>query len=190
MWVNMTIDLFRNQEKVISLAGIKDFSEDLIVNLNGTGSKLIVAGVLYAKKEDVVNFNININHNAPNTTSNIFVRSVLTDRADVHLEGMVRIKRGAYGTDTYLKEDALLLSSEAKAFVLPSLEIDENRVKAGHSSSIGPIDSEQLFYLMSRGLKLSEAKKMVVNGYIQPVLDKMPPNLREKMEKTIYAERS
>lgn len=186
----MTVNLVSNQEKLISLAGIKDFSEDLTVNLNGTGSKVTVAGVLYAKKEDVVNFNINIYHNAPNTTSNIFVRSVLSDRSDVHLEGMVRIKRGAYGTDTYLKEDALLLSSEAKAFVLPSLEIDDNRVKAGHSSSIGPIDTEQLFYLMSRGLKLIEAQKMVVNGYIQPVLDKVPLDLRLKMEKIIYAERS
>lgn len=181
----MVIELGSSQEQVIALTSLQDFSENLTVNLNGQGSRVIVAGILIAKKEEIVNFNIDINHNAPNTFSDIFIRSVLRDRADVHLEGMVRIKKGAKGTNTYLKEDALLLSPDAKAFVLPSLEIAENEVKAGHSSAVGPVDGEQLFFLQSRGIKFAEAKKLVVRGFLQPVLHKIPEEKRSKIEKQI-----
>jgi Fe-S cluster assembly protein SufD len=181
----MIINLTSSEEKLVTLTTLKNFSENLTVNLNGQGAKVIVAGILIAKNTDLVNFNIDINHNAPNTFSDIFIRSVLQDKADVHLEGMVRIKKGAKGTSTYLKEDALILSPDAKAYVLPSLEIDENEVKAGHSSAVGPVDEAQLFFLQSRGIKFTEAKKLVVRGYLQPVINKIPEEKRGKIEREV-----
>lgn len=184
----MIIDLNSPEEKLITLATLKDFSENLTINLNGVGARVIVAGILLAKNNDLVNFNIDVNHNAPQTFSDIFIRSVLTGFADVHLEGMVRIKKGAKGTDTYLKEDAMILSPDAKAFALPSLEIAENEVKAGHSSAVGPVDPEQLFYLQTKGIMLEEAKKILVQGYIYPVLQKINNESRVVIEKKLLKE--
>jgi Fe-S cluster assembly protein SufD len=168
----MIVDL-NSEEKLITLTTLKDYSENLTINLNKPGAKVVVAGMLLAKGEDIINFKIDINHNAPETVSDVLIRTVLADRADVHLEGMVRIKKGAKGTDTYLKEDAMILSPDAKAFAIPSLEIDENEVKAGHSSAVGPLDPEQLFYLQSRGIKLELAKEMLVSGFLYPVKQKL-----------------
>lgn len=169
----MVVNLQKAEEKLIALTTLKDYSENLTINLNESGARLIVAGILQAKNSDIVNFRIDVNHNASNTFSDILIRSVLKGKAAVHLEGMVRIRKGAKGTNTFLKEDALILSPDAKAFALPSLEIEENEVKAGHSSFTGPLDEEQLFYLQSRGLKLAEAKKLIVKGFLQPVFDKL-----------------
>lgn len=182
----MIINLSKAEEKTITLTSLKDYSENLTINLNGLGAKVTVAGILQAKKTETVNFNIDVNHNAPHTFSDIFIRTVLTGQADVHLEGMVRIKKGAKGTNTYLKEDALILSPDAKAFALPSLEIAENEVKAGHSSAVGPVDMDQIFYLQSHGIKLAEAKKMVVRGFLQPVLAKIPEGERVKIEAKLF----
>lgn len=169
----MTLDLNNSEEKVLALNTLTDFSENLVINLNQPGAKVIVGGILQVKNSDIVNFRIDVNHNAPDTFSDILIRSVLSGHADVHLEGMVRIKKGAKGTNTFLKEDALILSPDAKAFALPSLEIEENEVKAGHSSFVGPVDQDQIFYLQSRGINLKQAEKMVVAGFLQPVFDKL-----------------
>jgi Fe-S cluster assembly protein SufD len=178
------VDVGSNQSQTISLISLKDFREDLTINLNGVGAAVIVGGMLTAKKKDQVIFNIEINHNAPDTNSDIFIRTVLYDQARVDLRGMVRIAKGAKGTNTFLKEDALILSPDATAFALPSLEIDENDVKAGHSSTVGPVDQDQIFFLMSRGIPETEATKMLVDGYFAPVLAKL------NSEKEIYEKRS
>lgn len=167
----MIVNLGR-EEKWIRLTSLKDFSEDLTINLNKKGARVIVAGMLTAKKDDLVKFNIEVNHNAPETFSDVLIRSVLYDRSNVDLRGMVRIAPGAKGSNTFLKEDALMMSSDAQAFALPSLEILENEVKAGHSSVVGPIDLEQLFYLQSRGIGLELAEEMLVTGYLYPVKQK------------------
>lgn len=181
----MVVNLAKNQEQIIPLTSLKDFSENLTVNLNGENAKVTVAGILMAKGADQVNFNIAINHNAPNTFSDTLIRSVLEDKAQVSLQGMVRIKKGAKGTNTYLKEDALMLSPDARAFALPCLEINENEVKAGHSSAVGPVDQEQLFYLMTKGIPLKEAQKLVVQGYLYPALQKMDNKTREKIQEKL-----
>ena len=169
----MEINLNKKEERVVSLTSLKDFSEDLVINLNYSGARVIVGGMLVAKDKNQVAFNIDIYHNAPDTFSDILIRSVLFDSSSVDLRGMVKIKKGAKGTNTFLKEDALMMSPDAQAFALPSLEIEENEVKAGHSSFLGPVDQEQIFYLMSRGIATKEAETMVVAGFFQPVLDKL-----------------
>ena len=96
--------------------------------------------------------------------------------------GLVSIRKGAKNTDTFFREDALLLSDTAKAEASPSLEIDENEVKAGHASTVGPVDEEQLFFLMSRGIIQKQARKLIVKGYFAGIMSKLPKSEKQKLE--------
>ena len=167
---NINLDLKENQEKVLPLVWTSG-SEEIVVNatLSGRGARLNVVGAFFLGNSDEVRATINITHTAADTYSNTLIKSVLTERARGGFYGLVKINRGAKNTDTYFREDALLLSKEAKAEAIPSLEIDENEVKAGHASTVGPVDPEQIFYLMSRGVTQTEAKRMVVQGYFHSV---------------------
>lgn len=172
---NINLDLKEGQEKVLPLVWTSG-SEEIVVNatLSGRGSRLSVLGAFFLNNSDEVKATINITHTAADTYSNTLIKSVLTDRARGGFYGLVKINHGAKNTDTYFREDALLLSKEAKAEAIPSLEIDENEVKAGHASTVGPVDPEQIFYLMSRGVTQEEAKRMVVQGYFHTVLEALP----------------
>lgn len=169
----MTIDLNTIEEKLVSLTTLANYSENLVINLNKRGASVVVGGILTAKNSDQITFHIQVNHNAPETRSDVLIRTVLEDKAVVNLTGLVKIQKGAKNSHSFLKEDALILSPDAQAFAIPSLEIEENEVKAGHSSFVGPVDQDQIFYLQSRGINLKQAEKMVVSGFLQPVKDKL-----------------
>ncbi|MEI6886951.1 MAG: SufD family Fe-S cluster assembly protein [bacterium] len=110
--------------------------------------------------------NLTIFHNIANTKSNISIKVVLYDNSSFDLEAIVHISKGAIGTDTYLKVNALILSNYATIKVEPSLEILENDVKAGHSAIIKEIPLNEIYYLMSRGLSEEEAKSIIVEAFI------------------------
>lgn len=170
-----TITLKEGEEKVLPLVWTSG-SEEIVVNVHlaGRGARLSVVGAFFLTNSDEVKATINITHAAADTYSNTLIKSVLTERARGGFYGLVKINRGAKNTDTYFREDALLLSKEAKAEAIPSLEIDENEVKAGHASTVGPVDLEQIFYLMSRGVTQIEAKRMIIQGYFSGVFPLLP----------------
>lgn len=179
---NINLTLKENEEKVFPLVWMTG-SEEIIVNaeLAGRGARLDVIGAFYLTNSDEVKATINITHAATDTYSNTLIKSVLNEKARGGFYGLVKINRGAKNTDTYFREDALLLSKEAKAEAIPSLEIDENEVKAGHASTVGPVDPEQIFYLMSRGVTQTEAKRMVVQGYFHSVSELLPDKEQETL---------
>jgi len=83
---------------------------------------------------------------------------------------MAVLQRGARGADAAINAKALLLSEDAKAQLMPYLEIDEQEVKATHATFVGPLDEEELFYARSRGLNEQEAQKLLIDGFLAPVL--------------------
>lgn len=172
---NIALTLKAGQEKVLPLVWTSG-SEEIVVNaeLTGRGARLNVVGAFFLTGFDEIKATINITHAAADTYSNTLIKSVLNDRARGGFYGLVKIEKGAKNTDTYFREDALLLSKEAKAEAIPSLEIDENEVKAGHASTVGPVDPEQIFYLMSRGVTQEQAKRMIVQGYFTSVFPLLP----------------
>jgi len=169
------VELTENQEKVLPLVWTSG-SEEIVVNatLSGRGARLSVIGAFFLANSDEVKATINITHAAADTYSNTLIKSVLTERARGGFYGLVKINHGAKNTDTYFREDALLLSKQATAEAIPSLEIDENEVKAGHASTVGPVDPEQIFYLTSKGITQEEAKRMIVQGYFNSVFPLLP----------------
>lgn len=186
---NIKLTLKENQEKVLPLVWTNG-SGEITVNakLVGRGAKLNIVGAFLLSNKDEVKVDINIAHIAPDTTSDTLIKSVLTDSAIGKFYGLVDIKKGAKNTNTFFREDALLLSDTAKAEAIPSLEIDENEVKAGHASTVGPVDPEMLFYLMSRGITQNEARKLIVQGYFSGIIDRFPEKEKSHLENFLQKE--
>ncbi|KUO94988.1 Fe-S cluster assembly protein SufD [Ferroacidibacillus organovorans] len=106
--------------------------------------------------------------------SDTTARGVMQDQANAVYRGVTQIKKGASGANGQQAEKLLMLSPESRADAIPMLLIDENDVKCGHAASVGQINEDQLFYLMSRGLSEATAKRMIVWGFIDPVLAELP----------------
>ncbi|MBW2985355.1 Fe-S cluster assembly protein SufD [Candidatus Woesearchaeota archaeon] len=129
-------------------------------------------------------------HNAKNTTSKIITKGVLNNESKALSRSLVKIKENAPKSNGYEKQEALLLSENAEADAIPYLEIDNNDVKCSHSSAVGQIDKDVLFYMMSRGLNESEAKKKIIEGYFSPILEllsnqKIQDKINEKITNSL-----
>ncbi|QIA26187.1 Fe-S cluster assembly protein SufD [Thermaerobacter sp. PB12/4term] len=114
-------------------------------------------------------------HGAPSTFGNMTARGILTGSSRLVYQGLIRIDRGAHKSEDYLSSNTLILSPEAKVLDdIPSLEIEADDVKASHGATVGQIDQEQLFYLRSRGLDEKQARRLLVSGFFEPLLGKIP----------------
>jgi Fe-S cluster assembly protein SufB len=114
-------------------------------------------------------------HIGEDTTGDLLSKGVFLDRARGYFKGMIEIQRSAKGTDSFLGEFAMLLTKQARSVTIPSLEIDQPDVRrASHSSSVGPIDETEIFYLMSRGIPREVARKFIVLGFLEPVVARIP----------------
>ena len=87
---------------------------------------------------------------------------------------MIRITKDAKNSRAYLAEHGMILGKEARADAIPGLEIETNEVKATHSASVAQINDEQIFYLMSRGMSEDEAKKLIIVGFFEPIVERIP----------------
>jgi Fe-S cluster assembly protein SufD len=127
-------------------------------------------------------------HVGRDTTGELLSKGVLIDNARSYMKGLITIERSAIGTDSFLGEFGMNLTKTARAVAIPSLEIDQPDCRrAAHSSSVGPIDEGQLFYLESRGIPAAEARKFIVMGFLEPVVARVPledarDRLREALE--------
>lgn len=122
-------------------------------------------------------------HSGEDTTSDLLSKGVFTGSSRGYIKGLMEIARSARGTDTFLGEFSMLLQRSARSVTIPSLEIDQPDVRrAMHSSSVGPIDENQVFYLMSRGLSREAARKAIVLGFLEPVVARIPlPEAQDRL---------
>jgi len=142
---------------------------ETLTNLNGEGSESKTYGMFLGTNDQQFDIYSVTKHNAKNATSNMFTRGVVKDKSKALYRGLVNVGTNAFGTNGYQKEDVLILSEDAEADAIPNLEINNNEVKCSHGVSIGKIDEEQIFYLMSRGIPENEAKKEIIEGFFYPV---------------------
>ncbi len=163
------ITLKKDEKRLISFELLK--SEKLEVVLAGENSSVEVVGLVLGKGTDEKSLEAYITHAAPNTKSNVNVRSVLRDRSTFAFRGNVKIEKGAKGADAYLRSDTLLFDDAKMGDDTPALEIDEQEVKAGHAATIGKVDEQMIFYLMSRGLSRDQSERMIIDGFIEPIRD-------------------
>jgi FeS assembly protein SufB len=154
--------------------------------LQGNGSVTELVGVFFADKDQRFAMHTLSDHAAIATNAETMVKGVLTDKSRVEFEGLIRVRPKAQQTASFLSDHTLLLSSECRAESIPSLEIGANEVSASHGATTGQIDEEQLFYLMVRGIPREEAERIIVQGFFEPVLQRVPlENLRVRLRRSI-----
>ncbi len=137
------------------------------------GAHVKVTGAYFLRGTEHADYDTTQEHAAPDTTSDLYFKGVLDDRARSVWRGVIRVDKGAQKTDAYQENRNLLLTPQAHADSIPGLEIRANDVRCTHGATIGQIDKLQLFYLTSRGLSRSEAEQLIVRGFFQPVLDRI-----------------
>lgn len=125
-----------------------------------------INGLFIGKNNEEIKTKITITHSLPHLVSRVKIKAVVFDNSNFDLEGLLKINKGASGTDTYLKIDCLVMSPNAKARAIPSLEIKEDEVKGGHGATIGYLDPYQVNYLKSKGISNKNAEDLLVEAFI------------------------
>jgi Fe-S cluster assembly protein SufD len=160
--------------------------------LRGPGANAQMLGILWGFGRQHTDYHTVQDHVAPHTTSDLLYKSALTDEARSIFSGRIRVDKGAQGTDAYQANRNILLSEKAAAFPSPNLEIEANEVRCTHGATVGKVDQDQLFYLMSRGIPRDVATRIVVEGFYEDVLQREPvsairDNLRELIARKLDA---
>ena len=113
-------------------------------------------------------------HVAPNTTSTIVSKSISKGGGRTSYRGLLKVHPGAENSRSNVRCDALLMDEDSRSDTYPVMEIDEENVTIGHEATVSKIGEEQLFYLQSRGIEETEATKMIVNGFVEPIVKELP----------------
>jgi Fe-S cluster assembly protein SufD len=142
-------------------------------DLAGPGATSRVTGAYFVDGTQHLDYDTFQEHIAPSTTSDFAFKGALRDKARAVWRGMIRVEEDAQKTNAYQENRNLLLSKTAHADSIPGLEILANDVRCTHGATLGQVDREQLFYLMTRGLTRSEAERLIVRGFFQDVLDRV-----------------
>mgnify|MGYP000883350318 FL=1 len=150
-----------------------DVYHDNTTHILGDGSEANLKIVTLGVKEQKTYFNSEVVNQGLNSKGDILQHGVLLDRSHIVFNGVGFIVKGATGSNAYQSSRMLTLSSDAKADANPMLLIDENDVMAGHGASLGRIDEEQLYYLQSRGLTRKESSRLLVHGFLSPVITEL-----------------
>jgi Fe-S cluster assembly protein SufD len=147
---------------------------DLNARLLGPGANSDMLGLYFGDDDQHFDFNTSQDHVAEHTSSDLLYKGALDGASRAAFRGIIRVLPGAQGTDAYQTNRNLLLSPESRADSLPNLEIEADDVKCSHGATVGQLDDEAKFYLMSRGLSLIQAERLVVLGFLGEVLAKLP----------------
>lgn len=127
-------------------------------------------------------------HVAPHTSSNITAKSISQDTGISSYRGLVKILPKAVNSSAHVQCDALLLNDSARSDTHPYMDVQCSEVEVGHEARVGSVGEEELFYLMSRGLSEEEARRMIVNGFIEPVIKALPLEYAVELNRLIELE--
>ena len=138
------------------------------------GASTEMLGLYFGNEKQFVDHHTLQEHIAPNCTSDLLYKGAVDDRARSVFSGMIRVHPGAQKTDAYQTNRNLLLSDDARADSIPNLEIGANDVRCSHGATVAPLDEDEVFYLQSRGIARPEATKIIVDGFFEPILSRIP----------------
>lgn len=149
---------------------IGDFDSDLVGD--GSHAELKVVGI--STSDQIQGIDTRVTNIGKNTIGHILQHGVALDASELTFNGIGHVMKRSKGSDAQQESRILMLSPQARGDANPILLIDDNDVTAGHAASIGRVNPEQLYYLMSRGLQKRLAEKLVIRGFLAPVLDEIP----------------
>jgi Fe-S cluster assembly protein SufD len=161
----------------------KNFSE---LDLAGQGSSGRMSGFYFTDGDQHLDHDTQQNHLAPNTTSDLLFKGALKGRSRSVWQGMIYVAPSAQKTDGYQANRNLVLSDKARADSIPGLEILADDVRCTHGATVGKLEQEPLFYLESRGIPPAEAERLVVEGFFDPIFQRIPfEGVRERFQQYI-----
>lgn len=149
---------------------IADFDSDLV----GEGSHAELKAVAISAGRQTQAIDTRVTNKAPYSIGHILQHGVIRERGTLTFNGIGHIIKGAKGADAQQESRVLMLSDQARGDANPILLIDENEVTAGHAASVGRVDPEEMYYLLSRGLHKEEAERLVIRGFLGSVLTAIP----------------
>ena len=158
------------------------------VYLMGKGARGEVLSIAYAGKNQHQDAGAKMVHVAPHTTSTILSKSIARDGGRTSYRGLLKVHKGAEGCKASVRCDALLLDEASRSDTYPTMEINEKNVHVGHEATVSKVGEEQMFYLMSRGLKEQDAQSLIVNGFIEPFVKELPMEYAVELNRLIQLE--
>ena len=161
----------------------KNFSE---LDLAGQGSLGRMSGFFFTDHDQHLDHDTQQNHLAPNTTSDLLFKGALLGESRSVWQGMIYVAPGAMKTDGYQANRNLVLSAKARADSIPGLEILADDVRCTHGATVGKIDPDLVFYLRSRGIPKADAERLIVEGFFDPIMQRIPfEGVRERFQEAI-----
>ncbi|HIS29207.1 MAG TPA: Fe-S cluster assembly protein SufD [Candidatus Avamphibacillus intestinigallinarum] len=162
-----------------------------VTHLIGDGSVTNMKTVVVGRGDQIENFTSKTVHFGLDTVGHILQHGVMTQAASSIFNGIGKIEHGATRSDAVQESRVLMLSEKARGDANPILLIDEDDVTAGHAASVGRVDELQLYYLMSRGLSKQESERLIIHGFLEPVVAQLPiesvkKQLSEVIERKIH----
>lgn len=183
---NTILEHDAQQSDLVASFGAKTARLEVSSQMVGAGSDSEMLGIYFAHGDQHFDHYTLQHHLADHARSDVFYKGAARDQGEVVYSGLIRLEVGAQKTDAYQTNRNLLLSPEARAHSVPMLEILANDVRCSHGSSTSPVDREQVFYLMSRGIPREQAQEVLVQAFLADVLGRVPlMALRERVEQII-----
>ena len=142
------------------------WQETCQIRLKGEGAKVTIRGIMHAKAQSKLAYLLEVHHEADHTESDIEFRGVAEERGHIVFDGLIRVYEGVVGVIANEQNRNLLLSDQAVVEARPRLEIDTNEVVCRHGATVGDLDKDALFYLMSRGIPEQEALSILIEAFL------------------------
>lgn len=158
------------------------------IELDGKGANARMSGFFFADDEQIFDHDTQQNHNAPLTNSDLLFKGAAKDSARTVWQGMIKSLPKMQKIDGYQASRNLLLSEDARMDGIPGLEIEADDVKCSHAATFGTLEEEPIFYLMSRGIERSTAQLMVIDGFFDELLQRIPfERVRQRLQAAMEA---
>ena len=170
---------------VVSSLGGKLQKADLGTMLGGEGAHSEIFGMALGEKRQHLDLHTEHQHHDGHTTSDMDIRVALAGKAHSAHTGLIRIEADAADCEAFQRNQNLLLSKKARAETIPELDILNKEVTCSHGATASPVDEAQLFYLQSRGIDRDEAARLVVRGFFEPILERIPSPLRDQVAEAV-----
>ncbi len=170
----------KGESLTLALLAVRSHTKEAhyAVRLQGKGASAKIIGLIVGKDSSELHLHTLQIHEAPETTSDLLVKSVLGDTAQLYYDGAIRVDRRAQKTDAYQRNENLLLSDGAHAESKPTLEILANDVRCTHGATVGTLSKEELWYLATRGIPPASGKRLIVEGFLESAVEKISDTIQ------------
>lgn len=171
---------------VLGVTGSRLTKAFLELDIDGQGGNGRMSGFFFADGRQMLDLDTQQNHNAPLTTSDLLYKGAARDHARTLWQGMIKSLPGMQRIDGFQACRNMLLDDNARMDAIPGLEIEADDVKCSHAATFGSLEEEPIFYLMSRGIPRPEAELMVIKGFFDELLERVPfERVRERLQATV-----